>query len=79
MLNRQTPISLDTTFNPFGSFVTDPSSPFFGRAGAEPATAGPPDGAICSQSTPYPDNPNYGQTIVRTNPRFFRAAFEVPF
>jgi hypothetical protein len=78
LLNRQTPISLDTTFNPNGTFVTNPASPFFGNAGVEPGTAGP-DGTVCTQSTPCPDNPDYRKSIIRTNPRLFRAAFKVTF
>jgi len=78
VLNRQTPTALDTTFNPFGSFVTNPTSPFFGQAGVEPGTAGP-DGTICQSSTPCSDNPNYRKTIIRTNPRLFRAALKITF
>jgi outer membrane receptor protein involved in Fe transport len=78
VLNRQTPISLDTSFNPFGSFVTNPASPFFGQAGVEPGTAGP-DGSICTGATPCSDNPNYRKNIIRTNPRLFRVALKVTF
>ena len=34
VINRQTATSYDATFNPGGSFVTDPTSPFYGQAGS---------------------------------------------
>ena len=38
VLNRQTVTAYDTNFNPAGSFVTNPASPFYGQAGVEPGT-----------------------------------------
>ncbi len=85
LLNRQTPVVLDQTFNPNASFVTNPSSQFYGQAGVEPGTPGP-DGTICQSSTPCSDNPDYlkvapntlGLTS-RTAPRLLRAALKITF
>jgi outer membrane receptor protein involved in Fe transport len=85
VLNRQTPLTLDQTFNPNASFVTNPASPYYGQAGVEPGTAGP-DGTVCQSSTPCTDNPDYlkvapntlGLTS-RTAPRLIRAALKITF
>ena len=75
-LNRQTVTSVDATFNPSGSFVTNPASPFFGQAGEEPGSA-----ANCpaSASGPCPDNPDYRKANQRNNPRLLRVALKVTF
>jgi hypothetical protein len=75
-LNRQTVNSVDATFNPAGSFVTNPASPFFGQAGEEPGTA-----ANCpaSASGPCPDNPDYFKANGRNNGRLLRIALKVTF
>ena len=77
-LNRQTVTSVDATFNPSGSFVTNPASPFFGQAGVEPGQPGP-GGDICTASTPCPDNPDYRKANQRNNPRLLRVALKVTF
>jgi hypothetical protein len=85
VLNRQTIVNTDQAFNPNGSFVTNPHSPFFGQPGVEPGTAGP-DGTVCSKSTPCSDNPDYRKAtgltasdIGRGDPRLFRAALKISF
>ena len=40
ILNRQTPTGIDERFNPNGTFVDDPTSPFYGQAGVQPGTMG---------------------------------------
>jgi len=67
-----------TSFNPNGSFVTDPSSPFYGQAGVQPGTARP-DGTICQSETPCADDPNYRKIVKRTSPRLLRVALKVSF
>jgi len=55
--------------------VTDPSSPFFGQAGAEPGTAG----CAATSAAPCTDNPDYGKAAARNNPRLLRVALKVTF
>jgi outer membrane receptor protein involved in Fe transport len=78
VLNRQTPTAYDQVFNPNGSFVTNPASPFYGQAGVEPGTAGP-DGTVCNGAKPCTDNINYGKVTARTSPRLIRLAIKVTF
>ncbi|HEY6146696.1 MAG TPA: hypothetical protein VIZ69_03330, partial [Thermoanaerobaculia bacterium] len=85
VFNRQTVTNTDQAFNPNGSFVTNPRSPFYGQAGVEPGTAGP-DGTICHASTPCSDNPDYrkatgltSQDIGKTEPRAVRFALKITF
>jgi hypothetical protein len=75
VIDRQTPTSYDATFNPNGSFVTDPSSPFYGQAGLEPGTS------TCPASAPAPctDNIDYLKVNQRNNPRLLRVALKVTF
>jgi outer membrane receptor protein involved in Fe transport len=80
LLNRQTAASLDQRFNPNATFVTDPTSPFYGQAGVEPGTVGPA-GNLCPESSPHPctDNPDYRKTATQGPPRQFRFALKVTF
>jgi hypothetical protein len=83
VINRQTVVNVDQSFNPNGSFVTNPASPYYGRAGVEPGTARP-DGTICESATPCTDNPDYLKARPRnfsgrTNPRLLRAALKITF
>jgi hypothetical protein len=75
VLNRQTATALNTNFNTAGSFVTDPSSPFFGQAGVQPGTSNCP----ATASGPCTDNPDYLKAAARTNPRLLRVALKVTF
>ncbi len=78
LFNNQTPTAYDTRFNPNGSFVTDPTSVYYGQAGVQPGTDGP-DGTSCASTKPCPDNPNYLKITGRTDPRSFRAVLKVSF
>ncbi len=80
LLNRQTSTATDTSFNPYGTFVTDPTSPFDGQAGVQPGTTGP-NNNHCPASAPHPctDNPNYKKTTAQVSPRQFRFALKVTF
>jgi hypothetical protein len=86
VLNRQTVFSVDASFNPNGSFVTNPDSPFFGQAGVEPGQhIGGEDGPICAGPLPCADNGDFlkaggqGGNPARTNPRLLRVALKVTF
>src|SRR5678815_2207506 len=74
--NRQTVTSVDATFNPGGSFVTNPASPFFGQAGIEP---GSDPTCPASAGAPCPDNPDYRKANQRNNARLLRVALKVTF
>jgi outer membrane receptor protein involved in Fe transport len=76
VLNRQTVQSVDSTFNPQGSFVTDPTSPFYGQAGIQPGSA-----ANCpaTATAPCSDNPDYLKANQRSNPRLLRVALKITF
>jgi outer membrane receptor protein involved in Fe transport len=76
LLNRQTPDSVDENFNPNGSVVTNPASPFYGQAGIEPGTT-----ASCpaSAQAPCTDNPDYRKVTGRGNPRLLQAALKITF
>ena len=75
VLNRQTTFAVDGTFNLGGSFVTDPSSPFFGQPGQEPGT-----GTCAATATaPCSDNPDFLKSVTQTNPRLLRVALKVTF
>jgi hypothetical protein len=75
LLNRQTPFRLDSTFNPNGAFVTDPSSPFYGQAGIQPGT----DNCPAAAPAPCSDNPDYRKVNGRTGARLLRAAIKITF
>ena len=74
-MNRQTTIAPDTNFNFGASFVTDPSSPFYGQAGLEPGTGTCP----ASAAAPCADNPDFMKENVQTSPRLLRVALKVTF
>jgi outer membrane receptor protein involved in Fe transport len=87
VFNRQTVTNTDQAFNPNGSFVNNPASPFHGQAGVEPGTVGP-TGNPCPASAngPCSDNPDYGkatgltsQDIGKTEPRAVRFALKITF
>src|SRR5262249_24716016 len=80
LLNRQTATARNPAFNPYGTFVTDPTSPFYGQAGVQPGTTGP-SGNDCPASAPHPctDNPDYKKTTAQISPRQFRFALKVTF
>jgi hypothetical protein len=78
VLNQQNTIRVDQLFNPGGSFVTNPASPFYGQAGVEPGTKRP-DGTICESPTPCTDNPEYRKAVAWTNPRLLRVALKITF
>jgi Outer membrane receptor for ferrienterochelin and colicins len=85
VLNRQTVNNIDERFNPAGSFVTNPKSPFYGQAGIEPGTPRP-DGTICTDTKPCSDNVDYKKavgltatTLGRTDPRLIRFALKISF
>ena len=73
--NRQTATSVDATFNPGGSFVTDPASPFYGQAGVQPGDGNCP----ATASGPCPDNPDYRKVNLRNPGRLMRVALKVTF
>jgi hypothetical protein len=78
LLNRQTPNDVSQEFNPAGSFVTNPASPFYGQAGVEPGTERP-DGTICESPVPCSDSPDYRKVTQRLSPRLLRVALKVTF
>ena len=78
LFNNQTPTSYAAGFNPNGSFVLDPTSPYYGQAGVQPGTQGPL-GNVCPGPKPCTDNPNYLKITGRTSPRSFRASLKVSF
>jgi hypothetical protein len=75
LLNRQTVTAISENFNPNGSFVTTPSSPFYGQAGIEPGQPGCP----ATASGPCSDNPDYKKATARIGSRLFRAALKLTF
>jgi len=75
LLNRQTPTSLVESFNPLGSFVVDPTSPFYGQAGVQPGQGACP----ASAAAPCSDNPDYRKVTQRIGPRLFRLGLKVTF
>jgi len=79
VLNRQTVVNVDQLFNPNGSFVTNPASPFYGQAGVQPGLPIGNGGPICQSATPCTDNPDYLKASTRTNPRLLRAALKITF
>jgi hypothetical protein len=78
LLNRQVATGIDERFNPNGSFVTDPTSPFYGQAGVKPGSPGP-DGVLCSASVPCTDNPDYRKVTTRNAGRSIRVALKATF
>ena len=78
LLNRQTPTGIDERFNPNGTFVTDPTSPFFGQAGVRPGDKGP-DGTVCTASVPCSDNVDYRKVTTRGLGRSIRVALKATF
>jgi len=80
LLNRQTAAAVDQRFNPNASFVTDPTSPFYGQAGVQPGTMGPLGNLCPANATgPCTDNPDYRKTTAQSAPRQFRVALKVSF
>jgi Carboxypeptidase regulatory-like domain/TonB dependent receptor/TonB-dependent Receptor Plug Domain len=80
LINNQTTTAIDERFNPNASFVTDPTSPFYGQAGVQPGTTGPAGGDCPITATaPCTDNPNYRKTTAQTGVRQFRFALKVTF
>ncbi|MFY9551530.1 MAG: TonB-dependent receptor, partial [Thermoanaerobaculia bacterium] len=75
VLNRQTITSYDETWNPAGSFVTNPASPFYGQAGLAPGEGTCP----ATATAPCSDNPDYLKATTRNNPRLLRIALKVTF
>jgi hypothetical protein len=75
VINRQTPVTYNTVYNVNGTFVTNPSSPFYGEAGVEPGTGSCPSTA----SAPCTDNPDYRKVLQYNNPRLLRVALKVTF
>jgi hypothetical protein len=74
VFNNQTQWNRSTEFNPYGSFVDDPGSPYFGKAGITPGAPG------CEgSSVPCTDNPDFGKYYARTSPRQVRAAVKLSF
>jgi len=58
VFDNQQVTSYDTYFNPFGSFVTNTASPYYGQPGVEPGPGNcPAGGAPCS------DNPDYHEGL----------------
>ncbi len=78
LFNNQTATGYDQGFNANATFVTSPTSPYYGQAGVEPGTPGP-DGTICDSGRPCTDNINYGKVTARTSPRLFRMAVKITF
>lgn len=80
LLNNQTITRVDQRYNRNRSFVTDPTSPYYGQAGVQPGTTGP-RGNFCPDAAPGPctDNPNYRKAQARIPPRQFRAALKITF
>jgi len=80
VLNRQTVTAIDQRFNPNGSFVTTPSSPFFGQGGVEPGKTAP-DGTLCptTATAPCSDNQDYRKATTRVGSRLIRAALKITF
>jgi hypothetical protein len=76
VFNNQIVTGYSTYFNPYGSFVTDPKSPFYGQAGLQPGTA-----SNCPATAPAPcsDNPDYMKATARTSPRVLRVGLKVAF
>ena len=75
LLNNQTATSIDQNFNVNGSFVTDPTSPLYGRPGLIPDGTCP----VNSVTGTCSDNVNYRKTLTQTGPRQFRFALKVSF
>jgi hypothetical protein len=76
VLNRQTPNRVNALFNSNGSFVTDPSSRFYGQPGIEPGSA---PNCPAAAAAPCTDNPDYRKVNSRGNPRLLRVALKVTF
>ncbi|HYX20290.1 MAG TPA: TonB-dependent receptor, partial [Thermoanaerobaculia bacterium] len=75
LLNRQTTTAIDENFNVNGSFVTDPTSPLYGRPGLIPDGTCP----VNSVTGTCSDNVNYRKTLNQTGPRQLRFALKVSF
>jgi len=78
LFNNQTATAYSTWFNPNSSFVTDPTSPYYGQAGVQPGTPRS-DGTICASAKPCSDYPNYLKITARSGPRTFRAVIKISF
>ena len=81
VLNRQTTTAIDTRYNFFGTFVTNPASPFYGQAGIEPGKTDPSSHITCpaTATAACTDNADYRKTTTRVNPRLLRAALKISF
>jgi hypothetical protein len=75
VIDRQTPVAYLTAYNVNGSFVTNPSSPFYGEAGVEPGTGSCP----ATASAPCTDNPDYNKVLQYNTPRLLRVALKITF
>jgi outer membrane receptor protein involved in Fe transport len=81
VLNRQTITGIDQRYNVYGTYVSNPKSPFFGKAGIEPGTTDPVSGISCpaSSQAPCTDNVDYRKANFRTGARSLRAALKISF
>jgi outer membrane receptor protein involved in Fe transport len=83
LLNRQTVTGIDTRYNVFGTYVSNPSSPFFGPngAGIEPGTTDSVSGISCpaTATAPCTDNVDYRKANARVGSRALRAALKISF
>ncbi len=74
VFDNQIITSYDTRFNPNGSFVDDPGSPYYGQAGVTPGT-----GDCAAGGAPCTDNVDYLKANGRSNSRIVRFAVKVNF
>jgi hypothetical protein len=81
VLNRQTITGIDERYNPYGNYVTNSKSPFFGQAGIEPGTTDPVSGISCpaTAQAPCTDNADYRKATSRIGARSLRAALRISF
>ena len=76
LFNNQVVTRYNTAFNPLGSFVTDPKSPYYGQAGLQPGTA---SNCPATATAPCSDNSDYMKALGRTSPRVLRVGVKVAF
>ncbi len=81
LLNRQIVTATDQRYNVYGTFVTNPASPFYGQAGIEPGKTDPSSGISCpaSATAACSDNADYRKATGRVGARFLRAALKISF